>query len=662
MSARLSIDSIAGKIVVVVGVPVLAITLAAMGLAYRRAQEIIRHRAVDEAAAIAELIAASFPIVEEASQAAVGPSRPPLAHHLTISAMHGDFQILEDVGALRVIGRDGVIRWSRKVEEQGERLPGAAQLLSAPARGRAEEAAGEYVRALGGLACARCHTAGDPFMLGVVQVVVPRSAAAGEVGGLVRSLLVYAGIMMAALVAASIFAVRKIVTAPLTNLIKAMQRAEDGDVVVRARAVSHDEIGRLTTAFNSMVSKMTDLKVTEIETSREMEALQREVNLKAELERQHEVIEETNRALSRRVRDVTLLLDIDRSLNSTLELKEILGLVTEMVGVTLGVDQFAVMLLDEKTQLLRVAASFGFTGEVEYTIPLGQGASGIAAQTREPIYLTDLKADPRHVKGPQDPEGDGSLLCVPMVCKERLVGVLNFTRLQKAAFSENDAMLLQLVASKAAMAIVNAQLFSQAVELTLTDALTGAFNRRHLMARLEMEIARAHRFGTHLSAAMIDIDHFKHLNDACGHPAGDEILRELSALFRKSVRQVDTVARYGGEEFTVLLPSTPRAEALEVAEKLRRAIERTRFTGGERQPGGRMTISLGVATYPDDANDLAALIDAADAALYASKRLGRNRVTLYEKGMEVHPGHERAKAAPEPKSTANPGEVAGRRP
>ncbi len=381
-----------------------------------------------------------------------------------------------------------------------------------------------------------------------------------------------------------------------------------------------------------------------------MEALQREVTLKAELERQHAVIEETNRALSRRVRDVTLLLDIDRSLNSTLEPEEVLGLVTEMVGVTLGVDRVAVLLLDEKAQLLRMAASFGFEGNADLTWPLGLGASGIAAQTRAPVSIKDLSSDPRHVKGPQDPVGEGSLLSVPMVCKERLVGVLNFTRHQRDAFSENDATLLQLVASKAAMAIVNAQLFSETVELTLTDALTGSFNRRHLTARLQMEIARAKRFGTDLSAAMIDIDHFKHLNDTCGHPAGDEVLCALATQLKKSVRQVDTVARYGGEEFMILLPSTGRAEALEVAEKLRRAVEEAPFPGGARQPGGRLTISLGVASYPDDAKDLGALVDAADAALYASKRLGRNRVILYEKGMKVHPGHEPAAKVSPPTS------------
>lgn len=640
MRALLSMDSLGRKIAVMVGVPVLAALLLTVGYAYRRANQIIQGGAAEQAAAVADLVAASFALIDEPSPGK--GARGPLVHHHAVAAMNGESALFEKVTLLRVIDRQGVVRWSRKAAEQGAALPDAPRLLEAPPRGRTDAGTGEFARALGGMACARCHSSGDPFHLGAVQVAISRSSVREDVESLFRTVALLAAGLMAALVAACLVSVQRIVAAPLTRLIHAMQRAEEGDAVVRARAASRDEIGRLTTAFNAMVSKMTELKVAELETSREMEALQREVTLKAELERQHAVIEETNRALSRRVRDVTLLLDIDRSLNSTLEPKEVLGLVTEMVGVTLGVDRVAVLLLDEKAQLLRMAASFGFEGAPDLALPLGLGASGIAAQTRAPVCIEDLSSDPRHVRGPQVPEGEGSLLCVPMVCKERLVGVLNFTRLQKDAFSENDATLLQLVASKAAMAIVNAQLFSEAVELTLTDALTGSFNRRHLMARLQMEIARAQRFGIDLSAAMIDIDHFKHLNDTCGHPAGDQVLRELASLLKRIVRQVDTVARYGGEEFMVLLPGTGRAEALEVAEKLRRAVEQATFPGSDRQPGGRMTISLGVASYPDDAKDLAALVDAVDAALYASKRLGRNRVTLYEKGMKVSPGHESA--------------------
>jgi diguanylate cyclase (GGDEF)-like protein len=158
-----------------------------------------------------------------------------------------------------------------------------------------------------------------------------------------------------------------------------------------------------------------------------------------------------------------------------------------------------------------------------------------------------------------------------------------------------------------------------------------------------MEIARAHRFGTSVSFLMIDIDHFKVLNDAAGHRAGDVTLRQVSDLIKNSVRKVDTLGRYGGEEFVLVLPQIQRPEALEVAEKIRRAVEEYPFTHRTAQPNGRITISIGVATLPADANTLEKLVDSADAALYASKRGGRNRVIAYEPGMESHPGRPTAK-------------------
>ena len=119
----------------------------------------------------------------------------------------------------------------------------------------------------------------------------------------------------------------------------------------------------------------------------------------------------------------------------------------------------------------------------------------------------------------------------------------------------------------------------------------------------------------------------------------------MSATLKGQLRKLDILARYGGEEFFLVLPQTGRAEAVEVAEKLRRAIERETFADAERQPGGRITISVGVASFPEDATELTGLVDAVDAALYASKRDGRNRVSAYAPGMEAHPGRERGPLA-----------------
>jgi diguanylate cyclase (GGDEF)-like protein len=155
---------------------------------------------------------------------------------------------------------------------------------------------------------------------------------------------------------------------------------------------------------------------------------------------------------------------------------------------------------------------------------------------------------------------------------------------------------------------------------SLTDALTRIGNRAALDQRLEEEIARAQRYGTALSLLLADVDHFKQYNDSWGHPAGDAVLQEVARLLRARGRASDFVARYGGEEFAVVLPTTGHGSAIKVAEQFRLAIEHAEF------PNRRITISAGIATVGPGLADPAALLKAADAALYAAKRAGRNRV------------------------------------
>ncbi|GLI38063.1 diguanylate cyclase [Geobacter hydrogenophilus] len=159
-----------------------------------------------------------------------------------------------------------------------------------------------------------------------------------------------------------------------------------------------------------------------------------------------------------------------------------------------------------------------------------------------------------------------------------------------------------------------------------TDPLTGLFNLRQFWLSLEHELARARRYGRHCSLAMIDIDFFKQYNDRHGHLRGDEVLKEISKLFIASIRNSDIAARYGGEEFVVIMPETGRDLALIAGEKLRRAVAEHPFPLQETQPGGVLTVSVGIATFPDDAATARELVDAADQALYRAKGLGRDRV------------------------------------
>lgn len=163
-------------------------------------------------------------------------------------------------------------------------------------------------------------------------------------------------------------------------------------------------------------------------------------------------------------------------------------------------------------------------------------------------------------------------------------------------------------------------------ELSVTDGLTGAYNHRYFYAKLEEEMKRAERYCHPLSLIMSDIDYFKNYNDAHGHIEGDNVLKGVAACIKKNVRDEDIVARYGGEEFTVILPETGKKDAGETAERIRRYIQAQMFPNKETQPGGSLTISLGIAVFPEDAADPKGLIEKADAALYRAKENGRNRV------------------------------------
>lgn len=163
-----------------------------------------------------------------------------------------------------------------------------------------------------------------------------------------------------------------------------------------------------------------------------------------------------------------------------------------------------------------------------------------------------------------------------------------------------------------------------------TDSMTGLYNLRYLWHTLDRELERAGRYGRLCSIMMIDIDFFKKYNDIHGHLRGDEVLKKSAEIFRQNLRNTDIIARYGGEEFLVIMPETGKELAFLVGEKLRRSFENFPFPLEETQPGGRLTISIGLATFPGDSDDPRILVDKADKALYRAKEGGRNQVIAWE--------------------------------
>jgi diguanylate cyclase (GGDEF)-like protein len=185
--------------------------------------------------------------------------------------------------------------------------------------------------------------------------------------------------------------------------------------------------------------------------------------------------------------------------------------------------------------------------------------------------------------------------------------------------------------------IIDAEKYVETAQLAVTDGLTGIFNHRYFQDRLARDILRAEEDGVCVALLMIDIDNFKTYNDINGHIAGDVALKEVASCLRRSLKRDDLVARYGGEEFAVILYGVDKERAFQVAERLRRVIEEKQFPNEKILPGGKLTISCGLAVFPDDAKDRNDLIARADAALYHAKRTGRNRVSTVPSDMRQYP-------------------------
>ena len=212
---------------------------------------------------------------------------------------------------------------------------------------------------------------------------------------------------------------------------------------------------------------------------------------------------------------------------------------------------------------------------------------------------------------------------LPLIADEKVLGTL---WMWGENLEESDLPAASVFATQVAIALENARLYTITQQLAITDDLTGFYNRRGLFELGRREVERSLRFNHELSAIMVDIDHYKRVNDAHGHAVGDEVLRQLSARWRETLRGIDIIGRYGGEEFLVLLPESDLSTAKQVAERMRLRVTNIPMstTAGEV----RITVSLGVATLKGEIMSLEELIADADKALYEAKETGRNRVAV----------------------------------
>lgn len=287
-------------------------------------------------------------------------------------------------------------------------------------------------------------------------------------------------------------------------------------------------------------------------------------------------------------------------------------------------------MFDEERGEMILVASGGLSRKFSLTRRWKVRKGGLTSQIlnqKGPFVVEKLTKHPKYNNPVLLAEGVKSLAAISLWSEGKILGILYVDDFKPRAFTGKEISLLQLISTIAATTIEKAKIFEKTRMMAITDELTGLFNHRHFLNQLSTELSRTKRYSRPLTLVMIDIDHFKHYNDTYGHLQGNEILRTLGEIMRKNIRDTDIPARYGGEEFSIIMPETTRQRAKSIAERLRKAISAHRFRDSGRKLGS-VTVSLGIASYPENASSIHNLIEEADQALYKAKELGRNRICL----------------------------------
>jgi diguanylate cyclase (GGDEF)-like protein/PAS domain S-box-containing protein len=332
-----------------------------------------------------------------------------------------------------------------------------------------------------------------------------------------------------------------------------------------------------------------------------------------------------------RLRELNALYTATRALLITLDLDSLLGQILDAAMSAIpSADRGILNLIAPDTGKLEIRAMFGYKDPriQTYTSSKIQGYSAQAVKEKRPLLIHDAQRETDHSDAVDSSELNSikSIIVAPLILNDQVLGALVLNASRRAAFTENDLRLLVSFAATTSAAIKNAMLHSEVQHLAITDSLTNLYNRRGFFELGRREIERARRFGHPLSAVMLDIDHFKVVNDSYGHAIGDQVLEELANRLSKNVREFDILGRYGGEEFALLLPETDLFTACSVSDRLRLIVMDTPM---HTEIGPiPITISLGVVKATSDVPNLDSLLKRADKALYAAKQNGRNRVEV----------------------------------
>jgi diguanylate cyclase (GGDEF)-like protein len=322
------------------------------------------------------------------------------------------------------------------------------------------------------------------------------------------------------------------------------------------------------------------------------------------------------------------LKDITEGLSSTLRLEETGALIADRAFSIIGrSDRALLFLTDEEKQEVEL---FSFR-QGPALPPIKSKSGGVferwVLKQRKPFIIEDMDNDfrfsPDALRDPADKKFK-SILCAPLISEMKIIGILRMDSAKVSAYTQDDLRLLNIISDLSALSIENSRLYYKTNELAITDSLTGLYVQKHFKERLDTELAKATVDKGRLSVLMIDLDYFKNCNDKYGHAAGDVLLGRIAQVLKETIEPRQVISRYGGEEFGVILSGVNKRKAIKISEDIRERIENSVFT--LRRDQIKITVSVGVSSYPEDGNTAQGLLKTADANLYKAKEKGRNKV------------------------------------
>jgi len=355
----------------------------------------------------------------------------------------------------------------------------------------------------------------------------------------------------------------------------------------------------------------------------------------------HKDIRKLNAELINKEQVITTLdtlIEVNSIITGSLDKVKVLKNILDETKKLMHCKRSSILLVDRETAELKFAHLSDDTEKKDLkdvSLKMGEGIAGSVWERGQPVLIEDARNDVRFSKV-ADEKTDfvtRSLIAVPLITDGRVVGVMEAITDDETCFNEFDVSILTHLATQAAIALDNAELY----EMAITDGMTKLFIHRYFQQRLEEEFNRAKRYNNHLSIVMFDIDHFKGLNDNYGHQTGDEFLIKTAKIIKNSCRSSDVPCRYGGEEMSIILPRTDRKNALLFAERIRKKIETLEVFHNKELV--QTTVSGGVASFKEDnPSDRVNFIKMVDTALYFSKDTGRNRMTCFNEDLFNNPG------------------------